>query len=93
MITLNTPITEVLNDPKFRNLKPQILKAYFVLLEKAGESRTITGFSIRKLAKEWEEKSELKLTSNKDMVSQLIKEMEELKLVKVDFDKKILAVL
>lgn len=93
MLKLSSTIKEFIDDPKLAGLKPHTKIAYLYLLEKAGEGRLISKFSIRKQAEEWKKNPELKLTGNKDMVGILIKELEDAKLVKADFERKTLTIL
>lgn len=93
MIKLESTIKEFLESSKLKGLKPHSKIAYLYLLQKAGEERIIKKFSIRKQAEEWKNNKDLKLTGNKDMVGLLIRELEEAKLVKADFEKKTLTLL
>lgn len=92
MRTPQTSIEELMKDPKVRGLKPHTLKAYVFFINKAN-GEVISKFSIRKQALEWESLPELKLTANKNTVSELIKELEEANLIRVDFERKTLTIL
>lgn len=93
MITLSSTIKEFINEPKLSGLKPHTKLAYLYLLEKAGDTRIIQNFSVRKQAEEWKSNSDLKLTGNKDMVSILIRELENARLLRADYDQKTLTIL
>ena len=86
-------IKTLLSNPRVRKLKPSAFMAYCVLLDKVGESKQIHKFSIRGLAREWEEDNNLGLIKNKDTVKVVLTELEEAKLIKVDLEKRILKIL
>lgn len=86
-------IKTLLANPRIRKLKPSAFMAYCVLIEKAGESKEIPKFSIRGLAREWEEDKNLGLIKNKDTVKVVLTELEESKLIKVDLEKRTLKIL
>ena len=76
-------IKTLLSNPRIRKLKPSSFMAYCVLMEKAGESKQISKFSIRGLAREWEEDNNLGLIKNKDTVKVVLTELEELKKIQL----------
>lgn len=91
MINLNTNIQALMTNPKVVNLKPHTLKAFLFLVKKA-DGQTINKFSIRKQALEWKENPHYKLTGNKNMVSDIVKELVDNGLVEVDFESKTLRI-
>lgn len=93
MIDLNSSLIDFINNPLFYGLKPHTRIALLFLLTKVDENRKIKKFSIRKQAKEWEELSHWSLTSNKDTVSAIIKELVKAKIIKVNFNSKVLEIL
>lgn len=86
-------IEELLKNPKIRGLSPSSFKAYLILLEKAGESKTISKFSIRGQAKEWGEDKNLNLISSKNTMKVVLEELEDAKLIKLDTEKRTLKLL
>ena len=86
-------IKNLLANPRVRKLKPSAFMAYCVLIEKAGDEKTINKFSIRGLAREWEEDNNLGLIKNKDTVKVVLTELEDAKLIKVDLKTKTLKII
>lgn len=86
-------IQTLLSNAKVRKLKPSSFMAYCVLIEKSGDSKILTKFSIRGLAREWEEDKNLGLVKNKDTVKSILTELEDAKLINVDLEKKTLRIL
>lgn len=81
-------IKECLSDPRIRGLKPSAFKVYCVLYEKAGKEKVISKFSIRGQAKEWMNDKNSNLVSSKDTLKIILDELESLKLIKVNLEKK-----
>jgi hypothetical protein len=81
-------IKELLADPRIRGLKPSAFKAFCVLIEKAGKEKLINQFSIRGQAREWMLDKNLNLVSSKDTVKNILNELEQAKLIKVNLEKK-----
>lgn len=86
-------IEELLKNPKIRGLSPSSFKAYLILLEKAGDSKTILKFSIRGQAKEWGEDKNLNLISSKNTMKVVLDELENAKLIKLNTKDKTLKIL
>lgn len=85
-------IEELLKNSKIRGLSPSSFKAYLILMEKAGETKSISNFSIRGQAKEWGDDKNLNLISSKNTMKVILEELETAKLVKLDLDKRILKI-
>lgn len=86
-------ILELLQNPKVKGLSASSFKAYFILVDKAGESKIIHKFSIRGQAKEWAEDKNLNLISSKNTMKVILNELEDSKLIKVDLEKRMLKIL
>jgi hypothetical protein len=86
-------VKDLLADLRIKGLKPSSFKAYCVLLEKAGDEKLISKFSIRGQAKEWMMDKNLNLVSSKDTVKTILDELEKVKLIKLDLEKKELKIL
>ncbi len=74
-------ILDVTKDPRFKSLKPSSFKAYFYLVELAGESKKIKKFSIRGQVKKWKNDPEMNLSSTQDTLRMILDELEEAGLV------------
>lgn len=81
-------IKELLENPKTRGLSATSFKAYCVLLNIAGEEKIIKNFSIRGQAREWDLDKNLNLISSKNTMKKILDELQELKLIKIDLEKK-----
>lgn len=86
-------LSQLLENNKVRQLKPSAFMVLCLLIQKAGLSREIKKFSIRGLAKEWEEDKNLGVVTNKDTIRMILNELDESKLIKLDLENKKLKVL
>lgn len=82
-------IPNLLNNTKTKGLSGNAFKAYYVLLSEAKENK-IEGFTILGLSKKWNEDKELNMVSGKNTVKAVIRELEELGLIKNNQQNKIL---
>lgn len=82
-------IPNLLTNAKTKGLSGNAFKAYYVLLSEAKDDK-IEGFTLLGLSKKWTEEKELNMVSGKNTVKAVIRELEELGLIKNDQKNKIL---
>jgi hypothetical protein len=74
-------ISDIAKDPRFKSLKPSSFKAYFYLVELAGEAKKVQKFSIRGQVKKWKNDPEMNLSSTQDTLRMILDELEDAGLV------------
>lgn len=82
-------IPNLLNNKKTKGLSGNAFKAYYVLLSEAKDNK-IENFTILGLSKKWTEDEELNMISGKNTVKSVLRELEQLDLIKNDKTNQIL---
>lgn len=83
---------ELATCPKTKNLPPAMFKALCVLKAKSVEGK-IENFTIRGLAREWENSPELNMPSSKNKVKEILRVLEKEGLIKNNTKTDILTLL
>ena len=89
--TLDVKISDLLQNTKIMQLSGNAFKAYCVLL---GESQdgVIDNFSIRGTLRDWQNTPELNLSTSKNAVKLIIRELEKIGLIETNLKLKILKI-
>lgn len=94
LLWYNKPMTEIelATHEKTKGLHPDMFKAYCLLKAKAVNGQ-IEKFTIRGLAREWQENKELNMPSSKNRVKAILRDLEEKGLIENNIKTDILLIL
>lgn len=70
-----------------------LIKAYFYLVELAGEEKQVKKFSIRGQVKKWKNDTEMNLSSTTDTLRMILDELEDAGLARFDVFNRVLYIL
>lgn len=82
-------LSKLLSNPKVLSLSGNSFKTYCVLLNKSKNGK-IENFTIKGLTREWQENTELNLSTSKTTIKNIIRELEKLGLIKNNMTSKVL---